>query len=79
MADIIDNLEEAAEEIWRRHHPGHHHGGHVEHHEIAVKAFELWEQMITAGGVDYGSEFYWFTAEWEMGIISTEPLPPPVE
>jgi hypothetical protein len=44
-----------------------------------VTAFELWEQTVSSGGVDYGPWFYWFTAQWKEGIIAEEPLPPPVE
>ena len=66
------NELEAVEDF--RHHRHHH-----EHHEVAVKAFELHEQTVTAGGVDYGPEFYWYTALWEMGIIPSQPLPPPTE
>jgi hypothetical protein len=56
-----------------------HHRRHCEHHEIAVKAFEKHEELVVATGVDYGPDFYWYTAEFEMGIIAIEPLPPPAE
>lgn len=81
MTEIIKEMEESVkesvEEFWHRHHPGH--GGEMEHHEIAVKAFELYEQMIVSGGVDFGSEFYWYSAEFALRIIPQEPLPPPIE
>jgi hypothetical protein len=56
----------------------HHEHHHDEHHEIAVNAFELWEQTVTSNGVDYGPEFFWYEARFKMGI-GPEPLPPPVE
>ena len=53
----------------------HHH----RHHEIRVKAYELHEALVKAHGVDYGPEFYWYTAEWQLGLIPDEPIAPPVE
>ena len=65
-------LPEKVEPEWFHHH-------HELHHKAKVKAFELWEATVTSGGVDYGPWFYWFSALFEMGIIHSQPLPPPVE
>jgi len=51
---------------------------HVSEEEIRVKAFELWEATIESNGVDFGPWFYWFEAEFSLGV-GPEPLPPPVE
>jgi hypothetical protein len=73
---IPDLSEAPLPEIHHEHHHDEHH--HDEHHEIAVNAFELWEQTVTSNGVDYGPEYYWYLARFKMGI-GPDPLPPPVE
>lgn len=64
--------ESEIEEGFFRHH-------HHEHHErIAVKAFEMWEEMVAWNGVDFGPEYFWYEARFKMGI-GPEPEVPPIE
>jgi hypothetical protein len=71
---VIEKMEaESADPVLHRHHSEH------VMHLIRVKAFELWKAMKTSNGVDYGPDFYWYQAEYDLGFSNHAPLPPPVE
>lgn len=48
------------------------------HEHIAHWAYLYWQAMVKSRGVDFGPWYYWFYAEWSMGLIPYEPLPPGV-